>query len=112
MSADAHAVRWILVHLTPFAPDCAERALADRARWIHQGQAEPLIAMRLLLRRLGRRANQVVVRAMKMGDLGVFPADDSTRGYPLAFIVDGVTEAEARDALMTIAGEQARELAA
>ena len=108
----AHAVRWVMAHLTPFAPGCAARPIWDAARWLHLGDVAPREAMRQLLERLCRRADTVSVRMMKMGDLGVFPTDASTGGYPLAFVVEGLTEAEARAALADLAWPQPRGVAA
>ena len=100
---DAHAVRWVLVHLSPFARDCADRAIDDDKRWIRRGNATPRKAMALLLERLGLAAHQVTLRPQRMGDLAVIPAEGPHANFPHAFIVDGITASEAEAALAELA---------
>jgi hypothetical protein len=104
---DANAVRWVLAGLSPFAPGCAGLAIGDRAR-ILSTLATPADAMALLLARLHRPANTVRAQALAGGDVGLLALTDPARGYPLAFIADGLDEAEAREALMTCASAAAR----
>ncbi|HZR87864.1 MAG TPA: hypothetical protein VFB02_13725 [Bradyrhizobium sp.] len=107
-----HGVRFVLIHLTEFAPDCRGLPLSHDRRWLRRFARGPIGPMTALLERLERPANTVGARALQMGDVGVFALDNKPTGYPLALIVEGLSAEQAANALMRIAAGDARGVAA
>jgi hypothetical protein len=104
-----------MIHLTPFAPGCADRAIDDLGRrlWCGGGGAPAhQAALGALLKRLQRRATDVGARGVAGDEIAIMALSEPNKGWPLAFIWQGMDEAETRTALMGLAAAEARGRAA
>lgn len=97
---------WFVAHLTPHAPDCAERRIGDPARWLRVGGASITGGLQTLLTRLGRAAADVAVQAQQLGDVGLFTARPGEARVPLAFITEPADAAALNAALQTLSNPQ------
>jgi hypothetical protein len=91
-------LRWIVIHLTPFAPGLEGADLSDASRWLRRANTTPRAACNALLTRLGRRGDQLRLATLPLGEIAVLTRDDSARSL-LAIVTEGMTEAEMREAL-------------
>jgi hypothetical protein len=88
--------RQVSVMATDFAPP---------GGWKWQTMFGPPIeaAVRTVLERLNRAPGEVVARRMKMGDVALLTARDGEPVRPLAFVWEGLSEAEVRHGLDVLA---------
>lgn len=93
------AARSVVFHLSPFAKGCEMAPVGDRRRGytVHRRPAEALDA---LFQRLDVNPRSAAVSQMANMDLAIHPIGEPRK--PWAFVWEGLSAAEATDALATL----------
>jgi hypothetical protein len=99
---DAPAKRHVSIHLAPWAPDVDPFRLADDRRWIHHWSVTPARSLAALLDRLGRTPAEIRIKQTALQDVAIGAEVTGEGGVievkPLAFVYQGLTEAELKAA--------------